>query len=275
MVFNLGIELYEDLIESRKLTLENFIEKYGQDKGIEKWNKYIEKQVKSHLPENGFFDIRLYFTSREGYIEYYGPELGEEKWKDRIRNTSLRFTTDINKIKDSGLYENPEEEALRRFLVRSNSHTLDRYIERFGKEEGSRRFNSFISKSCRGSISKVSEEFLDKVSSELYGIVDMSDLIYGRLIGEKYQITGYEVGDINKFRRVDFFIEGTNIAIEFQGSYWHPKITEDDLIEFSIGCVKNLEILNELSKRYSLSNLGYNVLYIEEYKYYKILIRKY
>lgn len=155
---------------------------------------------------------------------------------------------------------------------------LDYYIDKYGEDDGIRKYNERIIKAVskkdsskvkkRISVSNESMTLFNSVYSLLYGIVDLSDVRYGsdRQVGE-YAIYTRKLGDFLNVRFLDFSIPKYKLDIEFDGDYWHPTITEDDLIEFSTGVVKNISVYNHLIKDYLLRNLGWEVLHIKEHDY--------
>lgn len=61
-------EEFDEYNQSRAVTLENMVSKYGQELGLQKYNEYVEKQSHS--------------VTEEYFVEKYGPELGAEKYKN-------------------------------------------------------------------------------------------------------------------------------------------------------------------------------------------------
>lgn len=74
-------EEFDEYNKSRAVTKENLIDKYGKEKGLKKWNEYIEKQKYSGSCE-------------EYFIEKYGKNEGKRIWKkicNDKRNTLENF----------------------------------------------------------------------------------------------------------------------------------------------------------------------------------------
>lgn len=61
-------EEFDNYNKSRSCTLDNFIKRYGEKEGLEKWNKYREKEA--------------YSNTREYFITTYGEEEGLKKWNN-------------------------------------------------------------------------------------------------------------------------------------------------------------------------------------------------
>lgn len=64
-------EEFEKFNKSRACTLENFINRYGEDEGLIKWKNYIKRES--------------YTNTKEYFIEEYGEDIGTKKW-DNFNN---------------------------------------------------------------------------------------------------------------------------------------------------------------------------------------------
>lgn len=272
-------------------SLGGYIERYGPDLGAKKWNEYRTKMsnkvsLSGLISElgvklgtdryNELSRIRKESVSFEGLSKKYGEDKAKELLKEKRRKASYRLTLEGS----IDLYG--EEDGTRRYnemvsrLRRLNY--LDYYIDKYGEDDGIRKYNERIIKAVskkdsskvkkRISVSNESMTLFNSVYSLLYGIVDLSDIRYGsdRQVGE-YAIYTRKLGDFLNVRFLDFSIPKYKLDIEFDGDYWHPTITEDDLIEFSTGVVKNISVYNHLIKDYLLRNLGWEVLHIKEHDY--------
>lgn len=284
-----GTARYNEISEAKSKghTLEGYIDKHGKDLGI----KMHEQARKS----------RSFSRSIEGYIDRYGPELGPIKYEEHNQSRKLDL--------DSYIRRYGEEEGARRYKEDCKAggfrRTREGFIKKFGEVEGNKRYDEMIEhasyvRSLEGHIdkygpvegpkkwegwisnigfsrgingdnslkySRVSQSLFDELLSRLYGMVNLSDVLYGT---DEWRVTtGSKNYDISLVRFLDFSIPKYKLAIEFDGDYWHPTITEEDIIEFSTGVVKDWDILNTLSRGYSLTKLGWKVLHIRECNYYE------
>jgi hypothetical protein len=128
--FNWSKEQFDDFNKSRSVTLINLIKKHGEEKGLEIWNNYIERQ--------------RYTCTSYYFIETYGKIEGKEKYKNFCNNRIMTYSNiskelfdNISKIlnnKYTLYYANTEYE----FFDSKNkkSYFLDFYIEelKFGIE---------------------------------------------------------------------------------------------------------------------------------------------
>lgn len=235
-----------------------YIDKYGEEEGVRRWNELKESR-KSDLP---------------GYIRRYGEVEGTKLYREHCR--SMGF----NRTKEGYILKYGEDEGNRRYneVIEHASYvrSIEGMIDKYGPIEGPKRWNEWMSNTgfSRGlngdssKYSKISLELFDNVTSHLYGVVDLCDLHYGP--GDEWRVlTGTTNCDISLVRFLDFSIPKYKLAIEFDGDYWHPTITEEDIIEFSTGVVRDWDILNTLSREYSLTKLGWKVLHIRECNYYE------
>lgn len=227
--------------------LEGFIERFGEEEGAKAYSERSERYSYSH--------------SIEAYVDRYGDK-AEEIMKIHNESKSLSLDKFISRY--------GEEDGKRRYedyrAKSSRSRSLEGYIEKYGPEEGPKMYELHArSRMSSGRVSKLSVDLFDKVTSELYGLVNLSNVHYG--MDEHFKATGKRNGDINGGRYLDFTISSYKIDIEFDGDYWHPTITAEDIIEFSTGVVRDWDVLNELSREYALTKLGWKILHIKERDY--------
>lgn len=64
----IGKKMYDEVIEKRKQTKENYCEKYGEQEGLRRWEQYRKKQ--------SYSGCKL-----EYFIEKYGSEIGKKKYE--------------------------------------------------------------------------------------------------------------------------------------------------------------------------------------------------
>jgi len=177
---------FEAYNESRAVTLENLQEKYGEEEGKRKYEKYVEKQ--------------RYTNTLEYFQEQYGDKKGREKWK--------RY----NKLK---------------------SHTLEAYAERFGDfDEAVRQLSAYWD--SHGTSSEAANGFFDRVKDRCLKL-GLDGIYYDRYSSE------YAVGS----RFLDFYCSDTGAAIEFYGDFWHANpdlYDENDSLPFPEGDVRAKDI---------------------------------
>lgn len=191
---------WRDLCNKKRsnLGLSGYIEKYGEEIGAEKWNKYfkkwkigIENRKLSGKWKNG--------RSLQEYQERDGIKLGYDKWR-------------------------------KSYDKRNYTLSLNGFVDRFGKIIGREKYFLHIEKmssNCRTgkSYSKISQELFNDVYSKL-DFDKQSETKYFTLNEEQSFYAEGECG-LNLIY-VDFKCK--NVIIEFDGTYWHsfPSIIDRD-----------------------------------------------
>lgn len=284
-----GVRKFNELYDTRSNShsIDNYKKLYGEEEGARRHSEWVKNMS--------------YSGSLDGYIDRYGFELGIKRWDEVINsrrsdlNGYIRRYGEVegtklyrehcrsmgfNRTKDGYILKYGEEEGLRRYneVIEHASYvrSLEGHIDKYGPVEGPKKWEGWISNIgfSRGingdnslKYSRVSQSLFDELLSRLYGMVNLSDVLYGT---DEWRVTtGSKNYDISLVRFLDFSIPKYKLAIEFDGDYWHPTITEEDIIEFSTGVVKDWDILNTLSRGYSLTKLGWKVLHIRECNYYE------
>lgn len=244
--------------ENYKVTLENFIKKYGDTEGNKKWLKYKDKQAYSNTFE---YKVEKYNWTKTDFDEYnknravtlsnlidrHGEDSGIKIWDDYI-NRQKETKSKEYVIKKYGLeYWNK--------LCKSKRITLDHFIKNYGKNKGEELYLNKIHKNLYLP-SKKSGDFFDRI-----------DLI----LGKKYKTYYYNKCDFEfgkllsngKYVFLDYFIEDLNICIEYYGDIWHgnpKKFKKEDIPFFFKDSKKTAEeIWNDDKERLFLLKKDFNI----------------
>ena len=185
-----------------KRTKEIYIEKFGEEEGLKRWESYCSKQSVKNTFE---FKKQKYGWSKEQF--------------DRFNES--RACTLKNFIKRHG-----EEEGLKRwesYCQRQRETTKKEYfIKEYGLEEGTKKYEAF---SKARALSVNGKEY-SKIANEMF------DRILPIFKDHKVWSNCTELGEylIGNRYLIDFYDQTINIAIEFYGDYWHanPKTYQDD-----------------------------------------------
>ena len=182
-------------LNRQSVTKEKMIQKYGEEKGLEKWNLYCQKQSitntfeykkeKYGMSEKEFKEFnKSRACTKELFIKRHGEEKGIEKWNEYCERQ--RYT---------------------------NSKKY--FIETYGEEKGLEKYINFSKHRAEQylnaqSISKVSIELFNNVinyfnSNEIYFNTNEYEVILNN-------------GDIY---HLDYYDKTLNVVIEFYGDYWH------------------------------------------------------
>jgi hypothetical protein len=193
-------------------------ESYTKTHTEEEWNKLCEKK-KSNLGESG-------------YIKKYGDDEGKKKWEEYL----TKWNAGIQKRKNSGIWkngltltemqekygiENGYNRWKNRIDARKYTLSLNRFIERFGKEDGIIQYYCYVDKmvsNCRklGGFSKISQKLFDEIYNKLDKNKQMMCKYYTKSGEEKFYIT-----EVNGLAMMFVDFKCGNAIIEFDGDYWH------------------------------------------------------
>ena len=229
----------------------NFISRYGEKLGSEKYNNYIIKKSKSFSENYKNGTHKIFFRPSE--IDYWLNK-GVPEWEisDRMKKLfqppSLKFHQEkrdkgeewltCRQIKywiSRGLNY---EEALENLQKIQNTRSLESLISKYGKEEGLKKFRNANDKwqkslnnkspeekikinlskfknNCR--YSKSSIKFLELLLKEL----DLLKIYYGKVYYGKNEFFIYD-NDKKKINFYDFCFPELKIIVEYNGILFHP-----------------------------------------------------
>ena len=215
-------------------TKDFYINKFGLEKGQEKWNNYCQKQSLTNMFEYKHLkfgwseeQFRNYNKSRactlDNFKKRYGEEIGLQKWDNYIERQ--RFTMSV-----------------------------DYFIQEYGKEEGLEKYINFCNARYNAggnSHSMICDEFC----SELVKYFPDNKIICN-------YSTGYEKMIDTKYF-VDYYDETLNIVVEFYGDYWHG-----NPLYFS----ENQKLFNNLTVKEKRQMDADRIKFIEKYLDTKVFI---
>lgn len=150
-------------------------------------SKKIDKDKVKLSKSKGLLDSD-FVSNKEGYIKKYGDIIGLKKYYERC-----------DKI--------------------GRGNTLNWYIEKYGLQRGTERYNSYLSKIKKNtlgtSISKCSNYIFEYLQKNNIECIPEYSFTYDRN---------------KKSKRVDFYLPTEKIVIEFFGDYWHanPAVYKSD-----------------------------------------------
>lgn len=191
-----------------------------------------------------------------------------KKKQGKIFNYKLLNPICVEYWKNIGYTDMNEIEQLRRPHLDKCSYTPNRFIEKYGEEEGMKRFRDGIkrrhntmverygSKVVSAGVSKESLKFLIK----LYKIIrkngiPKSDVVWGIAGKKEFVMTDF---NIKKSYFYDFIIKSKKIIIEYNNTFWHPRedVEWKGLRDYEEQ-LKNQEMKEELAK-----SRGYDLYYV-------------
>lgn len=238
-----GGEKYEEYLIKSKTPwgLKGCISRYGEKLGKEKWEERLNKKIKTQNERKKIKPYRNGRTLKE-YQDRYGLVVGHSKWNSRNKKQSNRFSkkyyTDTFGHKIGLIKWNEYKKSM-------NKTSLNSFIQRYGESKGIKKYESYLNKiNVRGI-------FYSKISQVMFW------LIYNRLSDDKKNIcrfaklNGEEYFIVNKFGINNIFVDFKcgNKIIEFDGDYWHSS--------------KQQKSIDKIRDNF-LSSKGYKILRIKE-----------
>lgn len=181
------------------ITKDSMIKKYGEEKGLEKWNVYCQKQAitntfeykqeKYGMSEKEFKEFnKSRACTKELFIKRHGEEIGTKKWNEYCERQ--RYT-----------------------------NSLEYFIKTYGEKIGYEKYMSFDSQRVSfGGASNAADIFFEELIQN--NIFDGHEIYFNKHPME-YNVGGY---------RLDFYDKTLNLVIEFYGDFWHmnPRIYKID-----------------------------------------------
>lgn len=262
--FDIPDEIIKEVNKSKSLTLNNFIKKYGECLGKRMFDEYRKKQAYSNTfdyksKKYGWNneDFVKFNKSRavtlENLIEKYGNEVGVMLFDSYIEKQH------ITKSKEYVVEKYGIEHW--KSVCQSKGITLKNFVKRYGEEIGVLKYEQAIKQHPRF-VSNIATHFFQKMISDNADVFDGLKIYYG-----KENEFGFYDKETKNYYFIDFLIYDLNIAIEFNGDYFHanPKIYDSDFSNFwhkkttAKEIWKNDEIKNKAIKR-----LGFDLFIVWE-----------
>jgi len=201
--------------QKTKITLENFIIKYGEDIGTEKWDRYRQKQAASNSFEykqekHGWTKAQFdeYNLSRavtlENQIKKYGESIGISNWIDYCQQQAYTNTKQYFIEK----YGNTLGEVKFLELNKAKSHNITNIMKRNNCTETDAIDILSNYKQAEKYSSKLEKLFVDDLEKQLGQSIDYSHKTKQYCIWANNRVYFYDI--VHNSR-----------AIEFNGDYWH------------------------------------------------------
>lgn len=227
--------------ERQSLTKDSMIKKYGEEKGLEKWNSYCQKQSitntfeykkeKYGMTEKEFKEYNKSRSStKELFIKRHGEEVGTKMWEEYCERQ--RYTT-----------------------------SLEYFIKKYGENDGYEKYANFAKiraaqyTCCKCTKSKEAELILTPVKNYF-----QNNEIY-------FNENEYNLSIKNNNYFLDYYDKTLNIVIEFYGDYWHfnPKYYDETTnIE-----IYNKHIYDKKRIEFIQKQLNCKVIIVWENEYFK------
>lgn len=211
-------ETANKILSSRGASLENYINRYGEELGTIKWQEYLSKRHATYKINKA----KGKYASRNlaWFQNKYGEQKGYEVWDKKRKKQSYKVSKQY--------YIDTYGEELGNIKCRNTkARDLDFFISKYGIDQGTEKYYSMIKKSMtklksRKSYSKWSIEICEILKNTIDDIFYYGDNEMIWCLPEEYQL-------LLKQRIIspDLFYRGK--VIEFQGDLFHgnPNLFEE------------------------------------------------
>lgn len=216
-------------------------------------SKTTEEFRKTNSPFSIEFYNKRYPEKSQEERQQMLHTFAKDSVKDRVGNTTIEFF-----IKQGLSYE----EAVEALKDRQDVGRLDKFIERYGDEEGRKKWKErqekWMKNYKKNNFSKISQKLFKSVYEQICN--KYSEIYFATLNDNKeYEETGrnfeYRLELTTSYILPDFFIKDINKIIEFDGSYYHRKHSEN--------------VKRELKRDKEINENGYKVYHVKEDDYKK------
>lgn len=254
----LSHDLTSHILRTHKISIEDYKRDYGKirsEKYLMDQSNRIKGDKNPAYNHQGKFSP---FSNNFIYADKIDREELHKKVKNSIKNSEKRTNTLIYWI-NLGY---SEEEAKVKVSQRQTTFTLEKCIEKYGEEEGTKRWverqDKWISsfkKSKKDRFSKISQELFCEIFNHIKEDVEFiyfAELGEDKLLDTSGVNNEYKLKFPEKVVLPDFINIKTKKIIEFDGTYWHSETKSRDEVRDKI-LIKN----------------GYQVLHINEENYRK------
>jgi len=201
-----AMQIIEDIKSRTRGSKENYIRKYGEKLGLEKYNIFCKKSA----------------NSKEKFIDKYGSEQGSVKWENYLKKKdSMSVSFFQSKYGD-------DWETKRKDRIRTTTINRDRYIKKFGIELGNIKFDELVHRRinhAKFGAPKASIEFFAPILNFLLN----NQLEYRIGFGKNSEFRIYCEKEKRSFY-YDLVIPEIQLCIEYRGIHVHPNpytFTED------------------------------------------------
>jgi hypothetical protein len=275
--YHVDREVIQDRLKSNGVIIAKgspYSKEYWLERGLD--NDKIEGHIKTLRPVNKEYWIKNGYseeeaklqiegqkmTSLKGCVVRFGNKEGVKKWVEREDKRS-----EAGKLGSANLQYwlnkgYSEDEAKIKRSERQTTFSKEICVEKYGKEEGLKRFNErqkkWLLSNKRSNFSKVSQKLFWEVINNDNSILN-NEIFFATFdegikdeSGKNYE---YRLDVIESFILPDFFDKTTGRIIEFDGVYYHRKSPQNDL--------------REVKRDKMIIDSGYKILHVNELEYKK------
>jgi uncharacterized C2H2 Zn-finger protein len=256
-------DLTSHILRTHKISPKKYKEEYGEIRS----EKYLTNQSKNIAGEKNpaYNHNGKYSSLSKNFI--YADSVDKKSIIDKISNSNKNNgnndTTLIYWI-NGGFTEKESKEKIKE---RQTTFTLEKCIEKYGKENGilrwkdrQEKWHNSYKKSKKNGYSKISQELFWKLFERID--IDVKKFIFFAELNEDKNLdtsglnNEYRLNLDNRFIFPDFINIDSKKIIEFDGTYWHGK-----------HIIKNTNRLRDHQRDEIIIRNGYSVLHIKEEDY--------
>ena len=221
--FEIPDDVYYNKRNNYAMTKEKMIDKYGEEEGNKRWEKYCKRQSETNTFE---YKQKTYGWTEEEFknfnksravtlknlVKKYGEEEGNKRWNDYVEQQKLTKSWEY-------MVEHFGEKHARE-INKSKAITLEGLIKKYGEEEGNKKWMDFLINRSKG-VSEISQ----RLFKELDNYLGKNYTTYYHDKNNEYFMHGKE-----QIYYLDYYIKELNICIEYNGGCFHgdERIYEDN-----------------------------------------------
>lgn len=264
-----------------------YSKQYWLERGLDE-NK-IEDHIRTLRPVNVEYWLKNGYTEEEsilqiegqkmvslrGCIARFGEKEGTKKWEERENKRSeigKKGSANIQYWLNKGYSEN---EAKIKLSIRQSTFSLEKCIEKYGKEEGLIKFNErqikwqktlYKNGKLKSGYSEVSQELFNKLIEKV-DVNDINYFLFAKKGGE------FVLSDDNGFYRYDFTDLKNKKIIEYNGDDYHGNPNKYKAEDYPNPFRKDLTAKDiwdkDERKKLIANNKGFEVLVVWDSEYKK------
>jgi hypothetical protein len=209
LIERFGEDYTNDMLSSRGASLDNYITRWGEEIGIEKWDNYLAKRLETFSANAGTYQSR----DLSWYQNKHGNEKGYEVWDNKRKSQAYKVSTAYY-VEKYG-----EEEGRARIKI-AKARGLPFYIKKYGEIIGKEKYEISIKKRTKHKFpgySKLSMEICHAISKSIPDLYYYGD---NELILTVDEDTRESMGfGHSRFIKPDIFYNGK--IIEINGDVFH------------------------------------------------------
>lgn len=253
--------LTSHIVRIHKITTKEYKEKYGEISSKKHCDEQSERVKGDKNPAYNHGGRLSPFSDKFIYSDRTNKQEVIDKMKDSIKNNANHSNKVEYWLKSGYTLEESKEKV----SERQRTFSLEKCIEKYGEEQGTKRWAEkqekwleSIGNSFSRGFSNVSQELFWKISENLedFSSIYFAELGKDKKIDSSGKNNEYILNLNTRIVKPDFIDKNKNKIIEFDGTYWHSERIVDKTNK-----------LRDKERDKLLKDSGYEVLHISESDY--------